>query len=41
LQRVARSWQVLLPAIVSTESLSYFEEFLARESLRHTSTSPE
>jgi AcrR family transcriptional regulator len=40
LQRVARSWQVLLPAIVSTESLSYFEEFLARESLRHTSASP-
>ena len=36
LQRVARSWQVLLPAIVSQESLSYFEEFLARESVRHS-----
>jgi AcrR family transcriptional regulator len=36
LARVARMWQVLLPAIVSPESLSYFEEFLARESLRHS-----
>ena len=35
LQRVARTWRVLLPAIVSTESLAYFGEFLARESLRH------
>jgi AcrR family transcriptional regulator len=37
LQRVARAWQVLLPAIVSEESLPYFEEFLARESVRHSS----
>jgi AcrR family transcriptional regulator len=36
LQRVARAWQVLLPAIVSRESLAYFEEFLARESMRHS-----
>jgi AcrR family transcriptional regulator len=36
LQRVARAWQVLLPAIVTQESLSYFEEFLARESVRHS-----
>jgi AcrR family transcriptional regulator len=36
LQRVARAWQVLLPAIVSQESLAYFEEFLARESMRHS-----
>jgi AcrR family transcriptional regulator len=36
LQRVARTWTVLLPAIVSQESLSYFDEFLARESLRHS-----
>jgi AcrR family transcriptional regulator len=36
LQRVARTWNVLLPAIVSQESSSYFEEFLARESLRHS-----
>ena len=35
LQRVARTWKVLLPAIVSPESLSYFDEFLARESMRH------
>jgi hypothetical protein len=27
---------VLLPAIVTQESLSYFEEFLARESVRHS-----
>jgi AcrR family transcriptional regulator len=36
LQRVARTWQVLLPAIVSPASLSYFDQFLARESLRHS-----
>jgi AcrR family transcriptional regulator len=40
LQRVARAWQVLLPAIVSKGSLSYFEEFLARESLRHSPAPP-
>lgn len=32
--RVARTWDLLLPAIVSSESLDYFREFLARESLR-------
>ena len=36
LQRVARTWKVLLPAIVNEESLSYFDEFLARESMRHS-----
>jgi AcrR family transcriptional regulator len=36
LQRVARTWKVLLPAIVSGESLAYFDEFLARESRRHS-----
>jgi AcrR family transcriptional regulator len=36
LQRVTRTWTVLIPAIVSEESLSYFDEFLARESLRHS-----
>jgi AcrR family transcriptional regulator len=36
LQRVARTWKVLMPAIVSDESHSYFDEFLARESLRHS-----
>jgi AcrR family transcriptional regulator len=36
LQRIARSWEVMLPAIVNPESLSYFEEFLARESVRHS-----
>ena len=36
LPRVTRTWKVLLPAIVSRESLSYFDEFLARESMRHS-----
>lgn len=35
-QRVARTWELLLPAIVSDESLDYFREFLARESLRRS-----
>jgi AcrR family transcriptional regulator len=36
LQRVARTWKMLLPAIVSGQSLAYFDEFLARESMRHS-----
>src|SRR5262245_61197796 len=36
LERIARTWKVLLPAVVRQESLPYFEEFLARESLRHS-----
>jgi len=36
LRRVAGTWKMLLPAIVSQESLSYFDEFLARESMRHS-----
>jgi AcrR family transcriptional regulator len=40
LQRVARTWEVLLPAIVSEESLDYFREFLRRESLRSSLPSP-
>ena len=36
LARVARTWKVLLPAIVTPDSLSYFNEFLARESMRHS-----
>ena len=36
LQRVTRTWTVLLSAIVSEESASYFDEFLARESMRHS-----
>lgn len=39
LQRVTRMWKVLLAAIVSRESLAYFDEFLARESLRHSAAS--
>jgi len=40
LARVARIWEILLPAIVSEESLPYFREFLARESLRHSTPTP-
>jgi AcrR family transcriptional regulator len=36
LERIARTWAVLLPAIVTAESLPYFREFLARESMRHS-----
>ncbi len=32
--RVTRIWNVLLPAIATEESIPYFREFLARESLR-------
>jgi AcrR family transcriptional regulator len=35
-ERVTRTWELLLPAIVSEESLDYFREFLARESLRRS-----
>ncbi|MGV0853261.1 ScbR family autoregulator-binding transcription factor [Mycolicibacterium phlei] len=34
LERLARVWQVLLPAIVVEESLDYFREYVARESMR-------
>ena len=36
MSRITRTWKVLLPALVSSESLSYFDEFLARESMRHS-----
>lgn len=35
-RRVARTWELVLPAMVSDESLDYFREFLARESLRRS-----
>jgi hypothetical protein len=34
--RLIHLWEILLPAIVSEESLPYFREFLARESMRNT-----
>jgi AcrR family transcriptional regulator len=37
LERVARTWKILLPAFVSEESLPYFREFVARETMRHSS----
>lgn len=41
LQRLGRSWELLLPAIVTEDSLSYFQQYLARESLRHTVAAPD
>jgi len=35
IKRLTRSLELLLPAIVADTSLTYFQEFLARESLRH------
>jgi AcrR family transcriptional regulator len=35
INRLTRSLEILLPAIVAETSLAYFREFLARESLRH------
>jgi hypothetical protein len=32
--RFTRIWQIMLPAIVSEESLAYYREFLARQSMR-------
>ena len=32
--RFARSWAIMLPAIVSDDSLAYYREFLARQSMR-------
>jgi len=34
LRRVTATWQLLLPAIASEQSLAYLQEFVARESLR-------
>jgi AcrR family transcriptional regulator len=34
LERVTRTWEFLLPAVASEQSLPYLREFLARESLR-------
>jgi AcrR family transcriptional regulator len=39
LERLARTWKILLPAIVCEESLPYFREFVGREAMRHTSAS--
>jgi AcrR family transcriptional regulator len=35
IERIARTWTLLLPALVTEGSLPYFREFLARESMRH------
>jgi hypothetical protein len=35
MDRIARTWSLLLPALATEGSLPYFREFLARESMRH------
>ena len=35
IERIARTWSLLLPALATEESLPYFREFLSRESMRH------
>jgi AcrR family transcriptional regulator len=39
MDRVARIWTILLPAIVTEESLPYFRQFVEREAMRHSSAS--
>ncbi|MGV0643017.1 ScbR family autoregulator-binding transcription factor [Mycolicibacterium sp. XJ879] len=39
LPRIATMWDVLLPGIATADSLPYFREFLARESMRRTASS--
>ena len=36
-RRITTVWEILLPAVVADESVPYFREYLARESLRHLS----
>lgn len=38
IDRIARTWSLLLPAIATEGSLPYLREFLARESMRHSAT---
>ena len=40
LERVTRTWELVLPAIVSEQSLPYLREFLARESMRRGQATP-
>jgi AcrR family transcriptional regulator len=38
IDRIARTWSLLLPALATEGSLPYLREFLARESMRHSTT---
>jgi AcrR family transcriptional regulator len=40
LERVTRTWELILPAIASEQALPYLREFLARESLRRGHAKP-
>ncbi|MGV0604985.1 ScbR family autoregulator-binding transcription factor [Mycolicibacterium sp. XJ1904] len=35
-ERLGRIWEILLPALATDESLSYFQQYLARESMRQS-----
>lgn len=37
IERIAKTWSLLLPAVATEGSLPYFREFLARESMRQAS----
>ena len=39
-ERVAQTWQLLLPALATEESLPRYREFVAEESLRHVPPEP-
>jgi AcrR family transcriptional regulator len=39
-QRFARMWELTLPTLVTEESLTYYREFLARQSLRQAPSAP-
>ncbi len=39
-ERLARVWEILLPALATDESLSYFQQYLAREKLRRSAPEP-
>ncbi|MGE2720350.1 ScbR family autoregulator-binding transcription factor [Mycolicibacterium celeriflavum] len=36
MERLGRIWEVLLPAVATDESLTYFQQYLAREALRRS-----
>jgi AcrR family transcriptional regulator len=38
--RFARTWELLLPALITDESLNYYREFLARQALRQNPPPP-
>jgi AcrR family transcriptional regulator len=39
-RRFTQNWDILLPALVTEESLGYYREFLARQSMRNSQSKP-